>query len=671
MAELVLHCPDRFKSYLFQIDSFLELKEAEEILRLKEFEYLQKILQFDIGIGKEFSKQYIRKSNTSDVLSVEYSRFNKKQEYHWVNAILFNEDQYLKVITDSSFSKYKKPKKSRRRVYLEYNMTDDLLFTAYLIDRTVAAYGSQITDCIYGDIDEANALEIYQKRIRPLLGQPTELMIEQSVTGRLHFCVKSMHKLNDEHLEELRNIIRDNFDIHFDIRTSKQAMVLPDSHRYKSGYLRDGQFVPFSNLLEKFNYQERMIQTLSEAPDTIHSVDTKDILELYSNNTGMIKEYRSFIGQTTGEDSNCTNIEFVDEASPIEQEKETSENQVSQQPLYIRKKRRTYNSVKEKLNHGFPFGRGSRFERMKEIVSFGIRNNFSSEECFNAVESNHDGTSNDLTRWHISKRRKVVEDCYINMEKKFKEKYRRYCKPAEEHKKGFISNINLIPQELLPVIERVSKIIYAKQIKPTLKKEYWKKEYIRSTELLVKEIIGFSMYNYNTPRNKSEKKKVSYKRFKDINRGFQISRKYLSSLKEHYGFKIDILHLFNIIAHSSIFNQLAFGKVGYSSYPGYSYCRQWTYKNDFNDNSENACFYKALLIFNRNDWKATVGNIRLSLKGYIKRNSNNTYSLIRKKLEQYTSSLRMLKRLMGETKPICVNLKIIRRLYLDLSSIRS
>ncbi len=673
MAELVLHCPDRFKSYLFQTDACLEskdAKEAEELLRLKELEYLQKVLQFNIGIGKSYLKQYIRKFSTSDVLSVEYCSFNKKESGHWVNAILFNEDQYGKAITDSSLSKYKKPKKSRRRVYLESNMNDELLYTAYLIDRTIAAYGSQVTDCIYGDIDEENGLEIYLKRIRPLLGKPTELMIELSVTGRLHFCVKSKYNLNDTFLEELRNIIRDNLNIHFDIRTSKQAMVLPDSHRYKSGYLRDGRFIPFANLPEKFYYQEKMIQTLSQSPDTIQSVDTKNIFELYSNNTGVIKEYLSFINQTTGEDNNCISNECEDEGSFVDQGGETCESIVNQQPLYIRKKRRTYNSVKEKLYHGFPFGRGNRYERMKEIISFGIRNNFSLEECFEAFESNHDGTSKDLTKWPINRRRKVVEDCFINMEKKYKEEYRRYCKPADEHNRGFISNINLIPQELLPGIERVSKIIYAKQIKPTLKKEYWKREYIRATELVVKEIIGFSIYNYNTPRNKSEKKKISYKKFKDINRGFQISRKYLFSLKDHYGLKIDVLHLFNIVTHSSIFKQLTSGKTGYSSHPEHSYCRQWTYI-DFNDNLEDACFHKALLLFNRNDWKATVGNIRLCLKGYIKRNCYNTYSLFRKKLEQYTSSLKMIRGLLDKTNSICVNLKLIRQLYLDYSSIKS
>jgi len=670
MIEPLLHCPDRFKSYLFQTDNCLETKEAEEIIRQKEFEYLQEVLQFDIGIGKPFSKQYIRKSNTSNIHSVEYSRFDKKQDGHWVNAILFNEDQYVKVITDSSLSKYKEPKKSRRRVYLESNFTDDLLYKAYLIDRTVAAYGSQVTDCIYGDIDEENGLEIYLKRIRPLLGQPTELMIELSVMGRLHFCVRSKYNLNDTFLEELRNIIRDNLNIHFDIRTSKQAMVLPDSHRYKSGYLRDGRFIPFADLHEKFNYQEKMIQTLSQSPDTIQSVDTKNIFELYSNNTVMIKEYLSFNDQTAGEDNNCIRSEFVDAATPIDQETEHCVDKISQQPLYIRKKRRTYNSVKEKLYYGFPFGRGNRYEKMKEIVSYGMRNNFSSEECFEAVESNHDGTSNDLTKWPINRRRKVVEDCFINMENKYKEKYRRYCKPADERKMGFISNISLIPQELLPAIERVSKIIYAKQIKPTLKKEYWKREYIRATELVLKEIIGFSIYNYNTPRNKSEKKKISYKRFKDINRGFQISRTYLFLLKEHYGLKIDVLHLFNIVAHSSIFKQLTSGKIGYSSHPEHSYCRQWTYI-DFNDTLEDACFHKALLLFNRNDWKATVGNIRLCLKGYIKRNCYNTHSLLRKKLEQYTSSLRMIRGLIDKTNSICVNLKSIRQLYLDYSSIRS
>lgn len=234
------------------------------------------------------------------------------------------------------------------------------------------------------------------------------------------------------------------------------------------------------------------------------------------------------------------------------------------------------------LCNNYPIVAGDRINTMFKIASFCIRYGFNEEDFLEACLSNN-VSSKDFAKWSDERIRKECFKFFKWCQEKNWQNvhiehfvHKEYKKPA-----GFISNIDKIPENLLNICEDFSTSFYKYSIEPFIKYKKWKSEYKKATNILLKEIIGYFLYNRKNEKYYNPKSYMTFAKFEDITHrdNIQIPRIMLDRLKKHYKLKIDIHNLFNKIMKSDLFNQIYLSDKGWNYNDLHSYCRIFRFKN--------------------------------------------------------------------------------------------
>lgn len=395
------------------------------------------------------------------------------------------------------------------------------------------------SDILCIDIDESNGLEYFGK-LKKLLGAK-ELLLEKSPLGRVHCYFKCTEILTNSDLSKIQKVLKTKITDNLDVRTFDNNMRLPSSHSYRCGRILNGKFKPYKkeNWYKIVKLLYPTIEMVNASLLKIESVKVETVLPTLES-------------------------PYIRNSSKI--------------PTF------TQNSKDNAFNNlmtGFPFGLATRNYTTSRICSFALLQGFTFDEFFQAVLNNNDGSSKDIMSWSPEQHKKSCQHTWDSMSKKFKPEFA--VSSIELDPDYFCSNLEYIKNpKLKKAIKQLHYKIFHNHIKKHVLSDNVKfhiyEEYNRALLILLKEIIGFILFDEKNKRSWNKNSGIKYYKFLEISIGYQFSRSYLSKLKKNYNISIDIRKLFNVIINDSIFKQYFSNTRGYCNIKGSNHCKQFLLK---------------------------------------------------------------------------------------------
>ncbi len=540
-------------------------QEAYELLRCLEFDWNNKVVKYYLKRGARHYSEILQAYSRNVGEEVEKRNWKTKEKY-WSYYKLEIED--IRKHTLSGHRHEPKGYKGPAKLYVDAGngdgehrfLTDAEMDLLHQKEKSIALTGTKTAKIMAIDIDDHDNNTDYSEKATDILFKVLKdfnfvepLFIEKSrENGGYHLFLKFNDFITHEDIQKYRDNFKDRYGFTFDLRTPEKALKIPFSATYETVKIKN--IFELQNGTGKNLEFEYILSFQAAMKDTIEHQEYREIpKELLEIHTGKFETITKLIS-------------------------------IMDEPFISRTKRKNITSTSGKtaknINCDYPMYAGNRVAgtQMQIKLAFAcIQQNKSFDEFFElSMRNNVD--SKDLSGSQ-EKALKDSKSVYDWAEKSYNGERRSSTNNTNKYTgEDFISNLN----RLTPEMEKLSKILAMKFVQSkTYVYNKWAREHLKAFTIVIKEIIGYIIYQYENPRVINSNYPLTMNKKKEIEKGYQFPREWAERLKKHYGLKCNIHGLFNYIAKSGILlKQYKHTKSGWKWGGEITYCRQWLFARE-------------------------------------------------------------------------------------------